>query len=167
MRPIVRTWLASISVYLGLSVCGLAHNDQGQNDQGFLDPFVGSWLVHATVDMSTIAGLPPLPFEFDALEANFEDGTVIATVVAGAPAHGVWKRIGPGTYDVKFLYFPSGPQYPPGTIGTGLPGPLILNWAGTQLTGPFHGFSAGPDGNVIDTLSGTVVIDRISFTSNP
>jgi hypothetical protein len=137
-------------------------------DQGrFVDPFVGSWLVHATIDMSTISGLP-LPFEFDALQANFEDGTVIATVIAGAPAHGVWKRSGPPrTYEVKFLYFPSGPQYPPGTIGTGLPGPLILNPQGTQLTGPFHGFDTGPDGTVIDTVSGTVVIDRISFTSNP
>ena|SRR5208282_770 len=171
MKPIIRTWLAlvtvSLGLYLGLSVCGSAQNNQGQNDQGFLDPFVGSWLVHATVDMSTIPGLL-LPFEFDALQANFEDGTVIATVIAGAPAHGVWKRSGPPrTYEVKFLYFPSGPQYPPGTIGTGLPGPLILNPQGTQLTGPFHGFDTGPDGTVIDTLSGTVVIDRISFTSSP
>ena len=62
MRLIVRTWLASISVYLGLSVCGLAQNDQGQNDQRFLDPFVGSWLVHATVDHAA-PGIP-VPFEF-------------------------------------------------------------------------------------------------------
>jgi hypothetical protein len=172
VRLIAGTWLASVTVslglYLGLTVCGLAQNDQGQNNQGFLDPFVGSWLVHATVDMTTISGFPPLPFEFDALEANFEDGTVIATVVAGAPAHGVWKRSAlPRTYDVKFLYFPSGPQYPPGTIGTGRPGPLVLNQAGTQLTGPFYGFDTAPDGTVIDTLSGTVVIDRISFSSTP
>jgi hypothetical protein len=171
MKPAIRTWLAlvtvSLGLYLGLPVCGLAQNDQGQNDQGFVDPFVGSWLVHATIDMSTIPGLL-LPFEFDALQANFGDGTVITTVIAGAPAHGVWKRSGPPrTYEVKFLYFPSGPQYPPGTIGTGLPGPLILNPQGTQLTGPFHGFDTGPDGTVIDTLSGTAVIDRISFTSSP
>ena len=171
MKPTIRRWLAlaiaSLGLYLALPDRGLAQNNQGQNDQGFLDPFVGSWLVHATIDMSTIPGLP-LPFEFDALQANFEDGTVIATVIAGAPAHGVWKRSGPPrTYDVKFLYFPSGPQYPPGTIGTGLPGPLILNHAGTQLTGPFHGFNTGPDGKVIDTVSGTVVIDRITFTSSP
>ena len=43
----------------------------------------------------------------------------------------------------------------------------MLNPQGTQLTGPFHGFNTGPDGKVIDTVSGTVVIDRISFTSSP
>ena len=173
MTPIVRRSLAlitaSISLYLVLPDRGLAQNNQGQNDQGFVDPFVGPWLVHATTTMSTNPGFP-LPFSFDALEANFEDGTVIATVIAGAPAHGVWKRSGPpATYEVKFLYFPSGPQYPPGTIGTGLPGPFIFT-QGTQLnqlTGPFHGFNTGPDGTIIDTVSGTVVIDRISFTSSP
>jgi hypothetical protein len=157
-----------LAVFLVVAVATpvlLAENND--RDQGrFVDPFVGSWLVHATVDHAA-PGIP-VPFEFDALQANFEDGTVIATVIAGAPAHGVWKRSGPPrTYDVKFLYFPSGPQYPPGTIGTGLPGPLMLNPQGTQLTGPFHGFNTGPDGKVIDTVSGTVVIDRISFTSNP
>jgi hypothetical protein len=171
MKPAIRTWLAlvtvSLGLYLGLPVCGLAHNDQGQNDQDFLDPFVGSWLVHATIDKSTIPGLP-LPFEFDALMSSFEDGIVVTTVIAGNPAHGVWKRSGPPrTYDLKFLYIPSGSQYPPGSIGTGLPGPLMLNPQGTQLTGPFHGFDSGPDGNVIDTVSGSVMIDRISFTSSP
>jgi hypothetical protein len=38
MRLIVRRWLvlvtASLGLYLGLPVCGLAQNDQGQNDQG-------------------------------------------------------------------------------------------------------------------------------------
>jgi hypothetical protein len=170
MKPTIRRWLvlaiASLGLYLGLPVCGLAQNDQGQNAQG-LDPFVGPWLVHATI-LTDTPDFVPLPFEFDALEANFEDATVIATVIAGAPAHGVWKRSGPPrTYEVKFLYFPSGPQYPPGSIGTGLPGPLILNREGTQLTGPFHGFDTGPDGTVIDAFSGTVVIDRISFTSSP
>jgi hypothetical protein len=176
MKPTIRRWLvlvtASIGLYLALPDRGLAQNDQGQNDQGFLDPFVGSWLVHATIDHATPPQGFPLPFEFDALQANFEDGTVITTVIAGAPAHGVWKRSGPPrTYFLKFLYIPSGPQYPPGTIGTGLPGPLIFTQGTqppfTQMTGPFHGFDTAPDGTVIDTVSGTVVIDRISFTSSP
>jgi hypothetical protein len=38
MKSTVRRWVALISaslgLYLGLSVCGLAQNDQGQNDQG-------------------------------------------------------------------------------------------------------------------------------------
>ena len=90
MKPTIRRWLvlaiASLGLYLGLPVCGLAQNDQGQNAQG-LDPFVGPWLVHATI-LTDTPDFVPLPFEFDALEANFEDGTVIATVIAGAPAHG-------------------------------------------------------------------------------
>jgi hypothetical protein len=40
MKPTIRTWLAlvtvSLGLYLGLSVCGLAQNDQGQNDQDAL-----------------------------------------------------------------------------------------------------------------------------------
>ena len=38
MKPTILRWLAlvtvSLGLYLGLSVCGLAQNDQGQNDQG-------------------------------------------------------------------------------------------------------------------------------------
>jgi hypothetical protein len=38
MKPTIRRWLAlvtaSMGLYLGLSVCGLAQNNQGQNDQG-------------------------------------------------------------------------------------------------------------------------------------
>ena len=158
--------LLAVFLVVAVAIPVLLAENNDRDQRRFVDPFVGSWLVHATVDHAA-PGIP-VPFEFDALQANFEDGTVIATVIAGAPAHGVWKRSGPPrTYDVKFLYFPSGPQYPPGTIGTGLPGPLMLNPQGTQLTGPFHGFNTGPDGRVIDTVSGTVVIDRISFTSKP
>ena len=129
---------------------------------------MGSWLVHATIDTNTPNPGITLPFQFDALLATLEHGIVITTVLAEAPAYGVWKRSGPPrTYDLKFLYLPSGPTYPPGSIGTGLPYNLVLNPQGTQLTGPFHGFETGPDGTLIDQFSGTVVIDRITFSSTP
>ena len=142
----------------------LAEDGEHDNvrDHGrFVDPIVGSWLVHATIDT------PPPTVKFDAVLAIFEDGIVVTTVAGGAPAVGVWKRSGPPrTYDLKFL-FPSGPGYPPGAIGTGLPYNLVLNPQGTQLTSPFRGFDTAPNGMVIDQFSGTGVIDRISFTSNP
>ena len=128
---------------------------------------MGSWIVHVTVDTNTPNPGLTLPFQFDTLQSLWGNGIIITTV-QGAPAYGVWKRSGPRrTYDFKFLFFPSGPTYPPGTIGTGLPYNLMLNPQGTQLTGPFHGFDTGPDGKVIDQFSGTAVLDRISFSSTP
>ena len=52
MKPTIRTWLAlvtvSLGLYLGLSVCGLA-NDQGQNNQGQCDAGInGTYSVHIT-----------------------------------------------------------------------------------------------------------------------
>ena len=120
-----------------------------------------------------IQSLPPPVFRYrSSLTLSWHFGKMeflSTTDLASGTAYGVWKRSGPPrTYDFKFLWVvPPGPTYPPGTIETGLPYNLVLNPQGTQLTGPFHGFSTGPDGKVIDQISGTVVIDRISFTSNP
>jgi len=160
-----------LAVFLVVAVATpvlLAENND--RDQGrFVDPIVGSWLVHATADTITPTPSFPLPIKFDALMALWENGILVTTDLASGTAYGVWKRSGPPrTYDFKFLWVvPPGPTYPPGTIQTGLPYNLALNPQGTQLTGPFHGFSTGPDGEVIDQISGTVVIDRISFSSNP
>jgi hypothetical protein len=160
-----------LAVFLVVAVATpvlLAENNE--RDQGrFVDPIVGSWLVHATADTITPTPSYPLPIKFDALMALWENGILVTTDLASGTAYGVWKRSGPPrTYDFKFLWVvPPGPTYPPGTIQTGLPYNLVLNPQGTQLIGPFHGFSTGPDGKVIDQISGTVVIDRISFTSNP
>jgi hypothetical protein len=138
--------------------------NQGQGDQGqFVDPIVGSWLVHATIDN------PPPLFTFIDISAFLENGIIINSDLTVGTAYGVWKRSGPPrTYNAKFLFVvPPGLGYPPGTIQTGLPGPLVLNPQGTQMTGPFHGFDTGPDGTLIDQFSGTAVLDRISFSSTP
>ena len=146
----------------------LAQGQQGDQGQ-FVDPIVGSWLVHATIDTFTPTPNPPPPFSFIDISAFLENGIIINSDLTEGTAYGVWKRSGPPrTYNAKFLFVvPPGLGYPPGTIQTGLPYNLVLNPQGTQATGPFHGFDTGPDGKVIDQFSGTAVLDRISFSSTP
>jgi hypothetical protein len=120
-------------------------NDRNQNHERFVDPIVGSWIVHVHVTTFT----PPL---------------------SHLPLHhlGVWKKVAPRTYVTKFLTVdPPALGLPPGTINTLLGGPVILNPQGTEMKGPFHGFDTDPTGKVIDQFSGTAVIDRINLTSNP
>jgi hypothetical protein len=98
VRLIARTWLAlvtvSLGLYLGLPVCGFSQNDQGQNDQGFLDPIVGSWLVHVTVDTYTPTPSFPLPFQFDAPQSFWGNGITLTSDPITGTAYGVWKRSG-------------------------------------------------------------------------
>ena len=166
--------MAPCVVSVGVLVClapmpALAQGQQGDQGQ-FLDPIVGSWIVHVTVDTYTPTPGFPLPFMFDGLESFWGNGITIASDPTTGTAFGVWKRSGlPRTYDFKFLWIvPPALGLPPGTIRTGLPGPIVLNPQGTQMTGPFHGFDTDPkNGMVIDQSSGTVVIDRITFSSTP
>jgi hypothetical protein len=144
--------------------------DDGDRDHGrFVDPIVGSWIVHVTVDTYTPTPSFPLPFQFDALQSFWQNGITITSDPTTGTAYGVWKRSGlPRTYDFKFLWIvPPALGLPPGTIRTGLPGPIVLNPQGTQMTGPWHGFDTDPNGMVIAQFSGTVVIDRITFSSTP
>ena len=150
-----RTWLAlvtaSMGLYLVLPDRGLAQNE---NDQGN-DPIVGSWISHATLNSTP-------PQKVESLQSFWRGGIVVSTEAIGT-AYGVWKRSGPPrTYEAKDITI-----LPSGTINTVIAGPLVLNPQGTEITGPFHGFGTAPDGTVIYTFSGTVVTDRITFSSTP
>jgi hypothetical protein len=156
MRPIVQKWLVLVTASMGLYLLpdrGLAQNE---NDQGN-DPIVGSWILHATVGS----------FKVEALESFWSDGITVSSNLNDGTAYGVWRRSG-SCYFVKVVWIiPPAQGESPGTTRTSLPGPLMINPQGTEITGPFHGFDTTPDGTVIGTFSGTLVLDRISFTSNP
>jgi hypothetical protein len=79
----------------------LAQGQQGDQGQ-FLDPIVGSWIVHATVDTYTPNPGLTLPFQFDALESFWGNGITITSDPTNGTAYGVWKRSGlPRTYDLN------------------------------------------------------------------
>ena len=148
----------------------LAEDRDHDKDHGrFVDPIVGSWIIHIHVTTFTPTPNPPPPFDFDNLAAFWEDGITTSSDPSFGTGYGVWKRSGPPrTYDTKFLVVvPPGLGYPPGTIQTIFGDNTVLNPQGDHMSGPFHGFSTDPTGKVIDQFSGTVVDDRISFTSSP
>ena len=122
---------------------------------------MGSWIVHVTV--TSPEGVPP----FDDLTALFADGTMLGSDALEGTGYGVWKRVAPRTYSTKFLTIvpPHFFDIPAGSIDTLIGGPLKFNAQG-ELTGPFHGFTTDPNGNVIFQSDGTAVLDRISFTSS-
>jgi hypothetical protein len=132
----------------------------------FVDPIVGSWIIHVTVDTFTPTPSFPLPFKFDNLAAFWEDGIITTSDPSFGTGYGVWKKSGPPrTYDTKFLVVvPPGLGYPPGTIQTIFADNTALNPQGDHMRGPFHGFSTDPTGKVIDTFEGKVEDDRITFS---
>jgi hypothetical protein len=140
------------------------HDHNNGRDHGrFVDPIVGSWIVHVTVTFPT--GVP----RFDNLTAFFADGITTSSDPSEGTGYGVWKKVAPRTYFSKFLTIvpPAFMDVPAGSIDTIVGGPSTLNPQGDQLTGPFHGFETDPSGKVIAQYEGTVVLDRISFSSIP
>jgi hypothetical protein len=137
----------------------LAQNNQDQ--RRFVDPIVGSWIIHVTVKD------PPPSFSFDNMAAFSEDG--ITTSSGPTPpgqdptestAYGVWKKMGPRTYFTKIVVVNSD-----GSIGT-IMGTSELN--GDVMRGTFQG-KATLNGKLIpgSEFSGEVTDNRITFDSTP
>jgi hypothetical protein len=137
-------------------------HDHDRDHGRFVDPIVGSWIIHIHVTNFTPTPNPPPPFDFDNLTAFWEDGITTSSDPTQGTSYGVWKKVGPRMYLTKIIQVNSN-----GTITTVFGGPTILNPQGDQMTGPFHGFDTDPAGKVIDQFSGTVVDDRITFGSTP
>jgi hypothetical protein len=155
------TWL--FALLLALAVAPTVVLAEEWDHGRFVDPIVGSWIVHVTVTFPT--GVPP----FDNLTAFFADGTTTSSDPSEGTGYGVWKKVALRTYFSKFLTIvpPAFMDVPAGSIDTIIGGPSTLNPQGDQLTGPFHGFETDPSGKVIAQYEGTVALDRISFSSNP
>jgi hypothetical protein len=138
------------------------HDRNNDRDHGrFVDPIVGSWIIHVTVDTFIPTPNPPPPFKFDNLTAFWEDGITTSSGPTQT-SYGVWKKVGPRMYLTKIIQVNSD-----GTITTVFGGPTVLNPQVDQMSGPFHGFDTDSTGKVIDQFSGTVVDDRITFDSTP
>jgi hypothetical protein len=142
-------------------------DDRGRNNDRehgrFVDPIVGSWIIHVTVETFTPTPDFPLPLKVDNVAAFLQEGIVILTDPTQGTGYGVWKKVGPGMYFVKFIRV-----NPDGTITT-ISGPTTLNPQGNQMTGsPYQGMVTDSTGTtVLARFSGMVADNRIAFDSTP
>jgi len=80
MKPTIRRWLAlvtvSLGLYLGLPVCGLAQNNQGQNDQGIKRGVPnGIYSVHITGQTTLPGSTIMVPIAVAGRGTYFANGT--------------------------------------------------------------------------------------------
>jgi hypothetical protein len=147
--------LVALFVAIALTPSTLLAQNNQDNDQGnFVDPFVGSWIVHVTVDNSTA--------KFDNLSTFLAEGIAINSDPKGGDAYGIWKKTGPSMYFVKFIQ-----NNDDGTVVT-ITGPALLTSGGNQQQGTFQGKVTDSTGNtVFAQFSGKTTLDRITFHSKP
>lgn len=118
------------------------HDRNTDREHGrFVDPIVGSWIVE-------VAPNPPGPLPFKNLVTTTEDGGNINSDPTFG-GHGLWKKVGPKTYAIKFsTIVPPGldPPFPSETILTVSSEALILNLQGDDLEGSFKTVFTLPKG---------------------
>ena len=156
--------LSALLLALAVSTSVLLADD-GDHDR-FVDPIVGSWIVHVTIDTIEIM-IPPenpppvLPIKFDNVAALTADGI---TADFGPPSTiiGPWEKVAPRTYRQKIVTVNEDHS-----ITTAFTGPLILNQQGDQISGPMRTIVTDTSGQVTLEFSGTLLFNRITFTSTP
>jgi hypothetical protein len=147
------------------------HDRNNDREHGrFVDPIVGSWIIHIQVTSFTFtdptATPPPLPLVFDNMTAFWEDGNTTSSDPTQGTSYGVWKKVGPRMYLTKIVQVNSDTTL--GTVFGGMPLPIVLNPQGDQMTGPFQGMTTDSTGKtVLARFSGDVRVDRITFDSTP
>lgn len=124
----------------------------------FIDPIVGSWIIH--IHVATITPSGPLPPDFDNITAFWEDGNTTSSDPTQGTAYGVWKKVGPRTYVTKIVQVNAD-----GTLATIRSTSELI---GDKMTAPFLGIVTDSTGKtVLAQFTGTVVDDRITFGSTP
>jgi hypothetical protein len=152
-------------VSVGVLVCLAPMPVQAQLHQGFVDPIVGSWIVHVT--LNTLDPNPdklPLPFTVDNVANLGADGNTADFDPPSRSLYGPWVKVGPRTYFQKIVSVDNNNH----TITTAYTGPLTLNQQGDQISGPMHTIvTDANDGHIIQQWSGPLVFDRIKFSFPP
>jgi hypothetical protein len=128
----------------------------GDDDhERFVDPIVGSWIIHVTVEN------PPPSFKFDNIAAFWEDGITTSSAPTQGTSYGVWKKMGPRTYFTKIVQVNSD-----GTLETIMATSMLIG--DDVMTGSFQGMVTDSTGKtVLARFSGTVTDNRITFDSTP
>ena len=141
--------------------------DHDRDHDRFVDPIVGSWIVHVTIDTIEIiipAPNPPpvLPIKFDNVAALTADGITADFGPPSTTLYGPWEKVGPRIYRQKIVTVNEG-----GGNTTAFTGPLVLNQQGDQISGPMRTIVTDKNGQVTLEYSGTLLFNRITFASTP
>jgi hypothetical protein len=138
----------------------LAGDDGRNNDRGcFVDPIIGSWIIH--IHVTAITPSSPLPPDFENITAFWEDGITTSSDPNDGTAYGVWRKLGPMTYATKIVQVNKD-----GTLTTieAITSELI----GNEMKASFQGKTTDATGRtVLAQFSGTVKDERITFQSTP
>jgi hypothetical protein len=141
--------------------------DHDRDHDRFVDPIVGSWIVHVTVDTIEIQNPPlnpppVLPAKFDNVAALTADGITADFSPPSNTLYGPWEKVAPRTYRQKIVTANEG-----GGNVTAFTGPLVLNKQGDQISGPMITIVTDKNGQITLEYSGTLLFNRITFTSTP
>jgi hypothetical protein len=138
----------------------------GDNDREhgrFVDPIVGSWIIHVTVDKVTpppVLPDPQPPFKFDNIAAFWEDGITTSSDPTQGTSYGLWKKTGPATYFTKIVQVNADT-----TLGI-ITATTVLT--GDTMTGTFQGTTTDSTGTQVSArFTGSVMDNRITSHSTP
>jgi hypothetical protein len=76
--------------------------------------------------------------------------------------YGLWEKVAPRIYRQKLVGVNADHS-----ISTTFTGPLVLNTQGDQISGPMRTITTDTNGQVISQFSGTLLFNRITFSSTP
>jgi hypothetical protein len=105
---------------------------------------------------------PVLPATFDNVAALTADGITADFSPPSNTLYGPWEKIAPRTYRQKIVTANEG-----GGNVTAFTGPLVLNKQGDQISGPMITIVTDKNGQITLEYSGTLLFNRITFTSTP
>jgi hypothetical protein len=156
-----------LALFLALTIPApllLAGDDGRNNDREhgrFLDPIIGSWIIH--IHVTAITPSSPLPPDFENITAFWEDGITTSSDpnINQTTAYGVWRKLGPMTYATKIVQVNLN-----GTLTTieSITNELI----GNEMKASFQGKTTDSTGRtMLAQFSGSVIDERITFQSTP
>ena len=90
--------LLALLLALAIPAPVLLRADDDHDRGRFIDPIVGSWIIHIHVLTISSGTLPP---DFDDISAFWEDGITTSSDPIQGTSYGLWKKIGPRTYATK------------------------------------------------------------------
>jgi hypothetical protein len=152
-------WLLALLLALAIPVPLLLagddyhdHNNDREHAR-FVDPIVGSWIIHVTVDT-------PQSSNFDNIAAFWGDGITTSSDPTDGASYGVWKKMAPNTYFTKLVEINADTTFTTITATTVLTGDTMM--------GSFQGKVTDSTGKqVFAQFTGRVKDNRITSQSTP
>lgn len=149
---------AKFVLTLAIIIAFNATSPQVANANNGWRTLVGSWFVEVTPGPG---GPPP----FANLATLNWPGTIITSDPVFGAGHGVWKRVGPGEFDIKFVTLipannPAG--LPPNSILT-VTATMTVDDSGDEASGISTGVFTDSAGNVLAVSAGPTTFTRIEL----